>query len=198
MSLPANESKEPREEPLQGPWRPPEDERKRSKVRSFRARFRERFLHMVGRDDPPELVAASFALGVAISFTPMFGFHTLLALFLAFLLKLNKVDMLIGTLVMNPLTLGPVSVGVAVPLGRFLLRARREAIRTLPWHEVFSRSFWTEAAPRMRALSIQWAVGMFALSFLVGALTYVLLVNLIRHHREKVARSARPEPLDRA
>ena len=35
---------------------------------------------MVGRDDPPETVAASFALGVAISFTPLIGLHWVIAL----------------------------------------------------------------------------------------------------------------------
>jgi uncharacterized protein len=144
--------------------------------------YRELFLHMMGRDDPPETVAASFALGVAISFTPLLGLHWLLALVLAFLLKLNKIDVLLGTLVVNPLTLGPVSA-VAIPLGRFLLHARRYAIHALPWHDFFRRSFWREAGPTVRAIGIQWGVGMFALSFLVGALVYMLLVRAIRMHR---------------
>lgn len=175
--------------PIQGPW--PGEKKKRSKLRVFR----ERFLHMVGRDDPPEVVAASFALGVAISFTPLIGFHWILALLLAVLLRLNKIDVLVGTLAVNPLTITPVSA-IAIPIGRFLLRARHETVRNLPWHEVFSKAFWIEAGPRVRALGFQWAAGMFALSFLVGALTYVLLVNLIRHHRQKLS-SARPEPVDR-
>ncbi len=149
--------------------------------------FRERFLHMMGRDDPPEIVAASFALGVAISFTPLIGLHWILALVLAFLLRLNKIDILLGTLVVNPLTLGPVSA-VAIPLGRFLLHARRYALHALPWHEFFRRSFWREAGPAVRAVGIQWAVGMFALSFLVGALVYVVLLRAIRTHRLRRAR----------
>ena len=149
--------------------------------------FRERFLHMMGSDDPPETVAASFALGVAISFTPLIGLHWIMALLLAFLLRLNKVDILLGTLVVNPLTLGPVSA-VAIPLGRFLLNARRYAIRDLPWHQFFTISFWRESGRTMRAVGIQWGVGMFALSFLVGALVYVFLVRAIRAHRARAAR----------
>jgi uncharacterized protein (DUF2062 family) len=152
-----------------------------------RRTFRERFLHMMGRDDPPEIVAASFALGVAISFTPLIGLHWIMALVLAFLLRLNKIDILLGTLVVNPLTLGPVSA-VAIPLGRFLLHARRYALHALPWHEFFRRSFWREAGPTVRAIGLQWAVGMFALSFLVGALVYVVLVRAIRAHRLRRAR----------
>jgi uncharacterized protein len=141
---------------------------------------------MLGSDSPPELVAASFAIGVAISFTPLFGLHWIMALVLAVILKLNKVDILLGTLVVNPFTL-PAVAAVAIPIGRFLLRARREAIAHLPWHDMFRRSFWTNAAPAMKAVGLQMAVGMFFLSVIIGALTYVILVNLIRHHRAKLA-----------
>ena len=141
---------------------------------------------MLGSDSPPEVVAASFAIGVAISFTPLFGLHWIIALLLAFVLKLNKVDVLLGTLVVNPLTL-PGVAAVALPIGRILLRARREAVAHLPWHEMFRRSFWTAAGPTMKAIGVQMAVGMFLLSVIFGALTYVVLVNLIRRHRAKLA-----------
>ena len=108
----------------------------------------------------------------------------------AVILKLNKVDVLLGTLVVNPLTL-PAVAAVAIPIGRFLLRARREAIAHLPWHDMFRRSFWTTAAPAMKAIGLQMAVGMFFLAAILGALTYVTLVYLIRHHRAKLAARAR-------
>lgn len=149
-------------------------------------RFKHWFLHMVGSDSPPEVVAASFAIGVAISFTPLIGLHWIIALLLALILKLNKVDVLLGTLVVNPLTL-PAVAAVAIPIGRLLLRARREAIAHLPWHEMFRRSFWTNAGPAMKAIGLQMAVGLFFLAVIVGSLTYVILVNLIRHSRAKVA-----------
>ena len=148
---------------------------------------------MLGSDSPPELVAASFAIGVAISFTPLFGLHWIMALVLAIILKLNKVDILLGTLVVNPLTL-PAVAAVAIPIGRFLLRARREAIAHLPWHDMFRRSFWT-AGPTMKAIGLQMAVGMFFLAVIVGALTYVILVNLIRHHRAKLDAARASAPL---
>lgn len=141
---------------------------------------------MLGSDSPPEVVAASFAIGVAISFTPLFGLHWIMALLIAVILKLNKVDILLGTLVVNPLTL-PAVATVAIPIGRLLLRARREAIAHLPWHDMFRRSFWTNAGPAMKAIGLQMAVGMFFLAVIVGALTYVILVNVIRHHRAKLA-----------
>ena len=155
--------------------------------------FKARFMEMLGRSDPPELVAASFAVGVTISFTPLIGLHWVTALILAFALKLNKVDVLLGTLVVNPLTIGPVSA-LALPLGRFLLRAEREAIEHLPWKEFFSPSFWTTAGPRMRAVGLQWGAGMFFLSIIAGALTYVVLLKVIRRRRARLAAEAAIPP----
>jgi uncharacterized protein (DUF2062 family) len=150
--------------------------------RSFQARFME----MLGRNSPPELVAASFAVGVTISFSPLIGFHWAIALGLAFLLKLNKVDVLLGTLAVNPLTIGPISA-LALPLGRFVLHAERVAVAHLPWREFFSPAFWSAAGPRMRAVGLQWGVGMLLLGLVTGALTYVVLVNVIRRHRAHLA-----------
>ena len=147
---------------------------------------------MLGSDSSPEVVAASFAIGVAISFTPLLGLHWLIALALAFILRLNKVDILLGTLAVTPLTL-PAVGALAIPIGRFFLQARREAIAHLPWKEMFRRSFWAAAGPTMKAIGVQMAVGMFALSLVAGALTYVVLLRLIRGHRARLAAKAVPD-----
>lgn len=155
--------------------------------------FKGRFLGMLGRNDPPEVVAASFALGVTISFTPLIGFHWVIALALAVVLKLNKVDVLLGTLVVNPLTIGPIAA-VALPVGRMVFRAEREALSHLPWKEFLSVTFWSHAAPRMRAIGLQWATGMLILSLIAGSLTYVVLVNVLRARRAREAKAAALPP----
>lgn len=149
-------------------------------------RFRAQFLEMLGRHDEPEKVAASFAIGVAIAFTPLLGFHWIIAFFVAILLKLNKLDVFLGTLVVNPLTLGPVSA-VALPLGRLIVHARQEAVTHMPWGDLLRPSLWTQAGPMMRTIGIQWAIGMFALSVLFGALTYLTLVRVLRSRRARAA-----------
>ena len=150
-------------------------------------------MDMLGRDDPPEVVAASFALGVTISFTPLIGFHWIVALALAVVLRLNKVDVILGTLVVNPLTIGPIAA-VALPIGRLVFRAEREALSHLPWKEFLNASFWAHAGPRMRVIGLQWAAGMLVLSLLAGSLTYVVLVNLIRAQRSRLAAAAALPP----
>jgi uncharacterized protein (DUF2062 family) len=155
--------------------------------------FRARFFEMLGRNDPPEVVAASFAVGVTISFTPFIGFHWAIALALAFILRLNKVDVLLGTFVVNPLTIGPIAA-IALPVGRLFFRAEREALSRLPWKEFLTVSFWSQAGPRMRAIGLQWAAGMLILSLIAGSLTYVILVNVLRARRAREAAAAALPP----
>lgn len=149
-------------------------------------RFRAQFLEMMGRHQDPEKVAASFAIGVAIAFTPLIGFHFLMAIVLALLLRLNKLDVVLGTLVVNPLTLGPVSA-VALPVGRFLLRARQEAVTHMPLGDLLRPDAWAQAGPAMRTIGIHWGIGMFAFSILFGALTYIVLVRVLRRRRDRAA-----------
>lgn len=160
-------------------------------LRALRKRVHERFLALLGRDDPPELVAASFAVGVFIAFTPLFGLHALMAIGLAILLRLKKVDVLLGTLVVNPLTIPPV-FAVAIPFGRLLLQADEELNADLPWRDLVRspRVFWRDAGPAIREIFIQWSVGMFALAILAGVVTYIVLLWLLRRRRRQ--RAAQP------
>ena len=147
-------------------------------------RFEEQFLEMLGRHEEPERVAASFAIGVAIAFTPLIGLHIWIALLIAVVLKLNKLDVVLGTFVVNPLTLGPISA-VALPLGRLVVRARHEAVTHMPWGELLRPKAWLQASPAMRTIGLQWGVGMFTLSIVCGALTYIVLVRVIRRRRAR-------------
>ena len=119
--------------------------------------FKARFLHMLGRDYPPEIVAASFALGVTISFTPLIGLHWIIALLLAFVLKLNKVDVLLGTLVVNPLTIAPSAPSRSRSGGSSSGAARGDrapaVARDLPPLVLVGRR------PAMRAVGLQWRSG---------------------------------------
>lgn len=148
------------------------------------ARFRDQFLEMLGRHQEPEKVAASFAIGVAIAFTPLLGLHFVMALVIAVLLKLNKLDVVLGTLVVNPLTLGPVSA-VALPVGRFVVQARQEAATHMPWGDLLRPTAWAQAGPAMRVIGLHWGIGMFTFSLVLGVLTYLVLVRVLRKRRDR-------------
>ena len=52
----------------------------------------------------PSRIAAGFACGVAVSFTPFVGFHFILAAFLAVIMRANIIASAIGTAIGNPWT----------------------------------------------------------------------------------------------
>jgi uncharacterized protein (DUF2062 family) len=58
-------------------------------------------------EDTPHRIAHAFGIGVWIAFFPIWGIHTLMALGLAFLLRLSRAAMVIGAWVNNPWTALP-------------------------------------------------------------------------------------------
>lgn len=67
----------------------------------------------------PHAVAAGFASGAALSCTPLFGLHFLLAFALAWVVRGHMIAAALGTAVGNPITF-PVFVSGAYGLGTFL------------------------------------------------------------------------------
>jgi len=67
--------------------------RPRDFFRKLKKKGVRRFLHeeILGSDDSPEKKALSVALGLFIGLSPLWGFHTIIVIFLAIVLKLNKV-----------------------------------------------------------------------------------------------------------
>jgi uncharacterized protein len=86
-------------------------------------------------DSHPGHIAAGFAVGTFISFTPFFGLHTGMAIAAAFVFRLNKITCLTGAWVNTPLTVLP-ALGLSYKIGRVLLgRPPGELhVRSLEWH----------------------------------------------------------------
>ncbi len=62
------------------------------------------FLKLIRVKDSKDKLAIGFACGSMVSFSPFIGFHFLLAVFFAYILRGNIVASLIGTFVGNPFT----------------------------------------------------------------------------------------------
>ena len=70
------------------------------------------FVHRIRRlPGSPHTIAAGFACGAAISFTPFIGFHFVLAALLAWIIGANVIASAFGTAVGNPWTLPIIWVG---------------------------------------------------------------------------------------
>jgi uncharacterized protein len=151
-------------------------------------KVRSRFAAVVGVHERPERLAGAWALGIGIGLSPLFGLHTVIALVLAVVLRLNKVDVLLGTLIINPWTL-PVYFPSAVIVGRSVTGVRIPHF-ALPHPEAFLHlAVWRHNAPWLRSVLLAWGVGATIVSLLSAAGTYLLLRRLVLVHR---ARHQRP------
>ncbi len=130
-------------------------------------------------DDTPARAAVAFALGVFIAWTPVIGFHTLLALGLAFLLGLNRVAVLAGTFVNNPWTFVPIYTASAY-LGSLILgsdapKPRLEAIST--WSDI--GDFFAQFGPWIAPLT----TGTLILGTTCALLSFPIILYGIRWYR---------------
>jgi uncharacterized protein (DUF2062 family) len=120
----------------------------------------------------PHSIAAGFACGTAISFTPFIGLHTLLSVLLSFLLRGNYLAAVVGTLVGNPWTF-PVIWLISYQLGHALLGSAPSEIAPLEEPELTSR--WHD----LKALIWPMTVGGVPLGALAGLLIYLPVVRVV-------------------
>ncbi len=143
----------------------------------------------------PHNIAAGFACGAALSFTPFVGFHIVLAILLAYLIRGHFLAAIVGTAVGNPWTF-PFIWLATYKVGQVMLGAGDAA----PWPAVvmfrhvvtdFGNLIWpilTGQMPLMtfkqlmtdlRALVWPMTVGCVPLGLAAGFLTYFPLVRMI-------------------
>ena len=82
--------------------------------------WREPLRRLCGLGGPPWRTAAAAGLGLAIGLAPIAPLQTLVALALAFLLRLNRLAVFAGTLVWQPFT-APFILGAEFAVGRALV-----------------------------------------------------------------------------
>ncbi|MGH9369884.1 MAG: DUF2062 domain-containing protein [Thermoanaerobaculia bacterium] len=179
--------------------------RRRRHPLSWRRRWRVLVADWLGREEPPERVAAAIALGVGVGFSPFVGFHILLALGLAFLFRLNRLDALLGQFIGNPWTIPPV-FAIGYRLGRAILGDRARSAPPLNWSALLEsdlrwvlhpietvRAFFGGAGflPRLEA----FLIGTTALALAIALASYFVALALLtlfhRRHPRVAERAAR-------
>lgn len=136
----------------------------------------------------PHRIAAGFAAGAAVSFTPLIGFHFIGAALLALLLRGNLLASAIGTAVGNPWTF-PFIWAWTYGLGRWILGHTR-GMTTLPAHlsliHIFD-NFWSIFLPML--------VGGIPTAILAWLIFYFPIRNLVKGYqsarRRRLAKRAR-------
>ncbi|MFN2384952.1 MAG: DUF2062 domain-containing protein [Thermoanaerobaculia bacterium] len=167
---------------------------------SWGRRARLLLLDLLGREETPERVAAALAVGVGVGFSPFIGVHIWLALALAFIFRLNKIDTVLGQFSGNPWTLPP-SFAAGYHLGRFVLGYDETEVPELPWSKLLHRDFWQSfAGEGLRPRLASFLLGNMVIAVLAALATYFLVRFLLRlYHRRhpRVARRAARRREDR-
>lgn len=152
--------------------------RPRNYFRTFREKgFRRFFLEdLLRSDDPPWKKASSVALGVWVGLSPFWGFQTVIVLFLAVVLRLNKLIAFAFSNVSIP-PLIPFIIYACIQIGSFVVGAPTET--AFNWQEIdtyrpFIRQHLTEYLWGSMILATASA-GVF------GLMSYLLLTWQRRH-----------------
>ena len=139
-------------------------------------------------DDSPERTAAAFALGVFFGFSPMIGFHTVLAIAVAFLLNFNRVAVLLGVYSNLPWVIAPyyafTTMFVGAPLtGHRIPPGFREHVAALFEHSIFQGDFWRQVFVIFRPFLVPYTVGSLIGAVALSALAYPLALAFITSRR---------------
>ena len=151
---------------------------------SLLAATRDRLRAALGATEPPERIAAAWALGIGIGLSPLLGLHTVGALLLAVLLRLNKVDVLLGTMISNPWLLAAYFPACVV-LGQWLLGIDVPRVAIPELSQLFSPSAWREQGEWLRPLMAAWWAGAGAVTVVgTGAPYFGVRAAVVRHRRK--------------
>ena len=140
-------------------------------------KWKQRFKALLSLDSHPGHIAAGFALGVFISFTPFFGIHTPLAIAAAFIFRLNKVTCITGAWVNTPLTVVPVLLA-SYKLGELLLGRAHQDL-------VLKELTWNFALELMRDHGAPLVLGSSVIGFATAVASYFVLYYLVIRFRQK-------------
>jgi uncharacterized protein (DUF2062 family) len=123
--------------------------------------------------DTPHRTALAFGTGVVIAFSPFLGIHMLIALVVAFVFRLNRVAVLVGTYINNPWTIAPMYVA-GTWLGCALLGVSPAGLDTVDW-SLQGREQLRSLLVALRPYLWPFVLGNTILGAAAGALAYVLL-----------------------
>jgi uncharacterized protein (DUF2062 family) len=157
-------------------------------------RWLDTLLHVA---DTPERTAAAFAVGVFFGFSPFLGFHTVLAIAVAFLFDLNRVAALLGVYSNLPWIIAPYYAIVTMLGAKIIGHAPPEGFkaRLVALFEVsiFHGEFWHQLITILRPLLWPYTVGSLIGAAIMAAIAYPLalafvtsrrrLHDIIHHHR---------------
>lgn len=147
-------------------------------------RWLDTLLHVA---DTPERTAAAFAMGVFFGFSPFLGFHTLLAIIVAFLFDLNRVAALLGVYSNLPWIIAPYYAIVTMVGAKIIGHAPPERFKTeltqLFELSVFHGEFWHRLITILQPWLWPYTVGSLLGAVVIAAFAYPLALAFVTSRR---------------
>ena len=154
-------------------------------------KVKQQFKQLLHLNDTPHRIAIAFALGVYIAFSPLIGLHTGMVFLFAWLFRLNTIALLVGSLLNNPWTFGPI-FGSCLWLGLKLYGMEFNGIkRTIPpidWQQLTMMNFISQLKPYL----IPFVLGTTLVGVIASVIAYFLANYLITQYRQ--VRTAKQPP----
>jgi uncharacterized protein (DUF2062 family) len=149
-------------------------------TRALARRWLDALLHV---DDTPERTAAAFALGVFFGFSPFLGFHTVLAIIIAFVLNLNRVAVLLGVYSNLPWIIAPyyafATMTGALITGHRIPPGFRSQLSALFELSALQEEFWRRLVVIVRPFAWPYVVGSMLGGVAVAAVAYPLALAFV-------------------
>lgn len=139
--------------------------------------LRERLKSILYLKDSPRKIALSFAAGIFIGMSPIFGLHTVLGIAAAWVFRLNKFVTIVGVYITNPWTIIPIYT-FSTWVGAQMLGIQ-DIMPRIDWGAVSFSSFLGE----MKPLLWPFVVGTLSVGLLSAAASYVIVYRAVRRKR---------------
>lgn len=164
-------------------------------LKKLGAKVKKTCVKLVSLKDTPHAIAGGVAVGIFVGFTPLFGVKTLLALGLAYLLRLNPIAAVISVSLHDIVApLWPVMLRLEYDIGYWLLSnphvfpPKLESAHLHPG-DLLKWSTFVRIGPRM-------LLGSLFLSIPTAVLGYFIMLGLLK--RTKLGRSSSEEDSKKA
>jgi len=136
------------------------------------------YLRLIRIDDPPERIARGVAIGVFLGILPTFWLGLILALILALILRANKAAAVLGTFIMNPITM-PFFLTLSATVGGIIFWEDRDMVMSgIKNHQIPDIIGWSV---------LVYLVGSTIVSTAFSVLSYFITKRMVIRHRIKKA-----------
>jgi hypothetical protein len=160
-------------------------------IHATRAQIRKWLEVLLHTHDSPRRTALAFALGVLIGFSPVLGLHTLIGLLLAFLLRLNRVAVLVGVYANVPWIMAQyyavMTAAGAWVLGTDLPPGFYRSLRDLFARSPVNGDFWRHLAALLHPLLWPYVLGSLAGAVVLAAIAYPVARTFVETGRRYAA-----------